>query len=206
MKINFIDVGSCGNLCRPWKGGNFKHIDYCLKIDPLNEKNKVVKKNIYYKCAAFEKEGMFPFYICSKKFNSSLFMPNYKVIAEEDKDRFIVEEIKDIKCMRIENIISETGINFDFIKIDTQGSDLAVLKGLGDFIDDLVGIHLEAYFIQMYEAMPLLKDINEYLESKNFTQVKSLRKKKNNIFDDFLYLKLDKNKNKLDLVKNIYGI
>ena len=42
MKLNFIDVGSCGSIGEPWKGGNLKHIDYCLKIDPRNNKNKQI--------------------------------------------------------------------------------------------------------------------------------------------------------------------
>jgi|GEM_PF-1894458 len=52
--------------------------------------------------------------------------------------------------------------------LDTQGSELAALKGCGDRIVEIKVIHTEVYFNAAYENQPLYWDIKSYLYSKGF--------------------------------------
>jgi len=207
MSINFIHVGSSGRLGKPWNSVDENTIKYILDIDPNEERRRKNNDNTFiYTCAVNDKEGVFPFYLCSKINNSSLYEPDMNVIKDEDKKRFIVKEVKDIKCRKLENIVSDLNIDFDFIKIDTQGADLPIIMGMGKHLKNVVAVHLEAYFIKMYKNMPLIEDIDSFMKDNNFTKICSLRKKQNPIFDDFLYINLDKEEDKVTLIKEIYGL
>ena len=56
--------------------------------------------------------------------------------------------------------------NLDFLKIDTQGSELEILKGIGEYFPLLMKI--EAQIIPMYENVPSWSELVNYLEKKNY--------------------------------------
>lgn len=73
--------------------------------------------------------GIVPFYICSMDSCSSLMdWGNGPTMGEMKKI--------EVECIRMDRFIEEIGINeIQFVSIDTQGSDLDVLKGFGDKIE-----------------------------------------------------------------------
>ena len=55
-----------------------------------------------------------------------------------------------------------------FLKMDTQGYDLEVFRGAGDFIDRVIGMQSELSIQPLYEGMPhYLKALQVY-ESRGF--------------------------------------
>jgi hypothetical protein len=59
--------------------------------------------------------------------------------------------------------------NVDFIKLDTEGSELDILKGAEKTLkNSVLGISVEVEFIKMYIDQPLFSDIDQYLRSLNF--------------------------------------
>ena len=62
----------------------------------------------------------------------------------------------------------EFNVNFDFIKLDTQGSELDILKGGDKLVECAKYILLEASIKPYNENAPLFNDIVEYLSSKEF--------------------------------------
>jgi len=57
----------------------------------------------------------------------------------------------------------------DFLSIDTQGSELDIIKGSGKILDEnIIGIMSEVEFHRLYEAQPLFGDICKYLQDKDF--------------------------------------
>ena len=57
----------------------------------------------------------------------------------------------------------------DFLSIDTQGSELDIIKGSGLILDEnIIGIMSEVEFHRLYEAQPLFGDICEYLQDRDF--------------------------------------
>jgi len=56
----------------------------------------------------------------------------------------------------------------DFLKLDTQGSELEILKGMGPYLDDVTLILVELPISGMNIGAPTLSHVSEYLESHNF--------------------------------------
>jgi hypothetical protein len=45
------------------------------------------------------------------------------------------------------------------VKVDTQGSELAVLAGAGDEMDRVLGFQLELSLVPLYESQPLIDEL-----------------------------------------------
>ena len=56
----------------------------------------------------------------------------------------------------------------DYLKIDTQGSELMILQNGREKLKDCVAIQVEVPFIPLYHNMPSLGDINNELRSQGF--------------------------------------
>lgn len=226
IKINLIDVGCADYISEPWKRYH-KYINFLLGFDINGYKNMVNQlklyniNNIIKKRLIFEKNDYYEMFICKKNQNSSLFPPNMEVISkyiirkkeltdERYKKRinhFKVKKVKKVKCIRLDKIINKLNMDFDFIKIDTQGADLQVLKSLGKYLNEsIIGIFIELFFLEMYKGISLYEEADCYLKDRGFEQVKKF-----NLVDkfcsDFLYIRKNSKKyDKIELIKHIYKI
>ena len=227
-KINVIDVGCAHSLDKEWrrkKENNLEKINFFIGFDPFGKSqtpyiNKEFPKNIIYNYAVFDKEGEYPFYICNKSQCSSLFPPNPKLVKKYVKigkkrygkekhiefHRMDIKKIIKVKCIRLDSIISRLKINFDFIKVDTQGADFQVLKSLGKYLTtQIVGVKSELFFQSLYKNITLYKVVNEFLRKKNFKCVKKFGN--NKFVTNFLYIRQDENKKEqIKIIKNIYKL
>ena len=67
----------------------------------------------------------------------------------------------------INNLLSDLNINnLDYLKIDTQGAELEILKGLGNYRPLLIKI--EAHFFSMYKNVPSWHKLVNYLYELNY--------------------------------------
>ena len=56
-------------------------------------------------------------------------------------------------------------INPDFVKLDTQGTELYILKGMQHTLTrSIFGVEAEVQFIEMYRGQPLSKKIDSLYE------------------------------------------
>lgn len=60
----------------------------------------------------------------------------------------------------------------DFLSLDTQGSELDILKGAEITLNSCVGLQLEVAFAEVYKGQPLFNDIDVFLRSKGFVFIK----------------------------------
>ena len=78
----------------------------------------------------------------------------------------------EIKILSLDNYINLKKFDLiDLLKIDTEGYELSVLKGLGDKISKIRLIHLEHHFDDMIIKNYKLSDIHHFLEQNNFKKV-----------------------------------
>ena len=81
-----------------------------------------------------------------------MYMPNEKAfdlhnIKQENFEDYKVTRTIEIECDTINSQLSELNINsLDYLKIDTQGSELEILKGIGNYRPQIIKI--EAHFFQ----------------------------------------------------------
>jgi FkbM family methyltransferase len=216
-KLNLIDVGAADNPPSFLKDNDIK---YRLLFDAIGglsyAKKKYKKKNtIIKKCAVFDKECYLPFYVCQKKQVSSLFEPNFVILnpwtlnkkTKIKRNRFNIKKIKKVECCRLDTIISETGVDFDILKIDTQGADFQVIKSLGDYLStQIIAIFTELFYKECYKNIKLYEKVNNFLKENNFKKVKMFGEK-HFMCNDFLYIREDeKKKDKIKLIKKRYEI
>lgn len=105
-----------------------------------------------------------------------------------------VESKKKINAFRLDSLIAieENFLkwhDFDFINIDTQGAELAILQGLGSYLalDSLKAIYLEVNSEELYKGIPTVNEIDEYLAKFNFLRCKTAWS--NAGWGDALYIK-----------------
>ncbi len=54
------------------------------------------------------------------------------------------------------------------LKLDTQGTELAILKGAEKALRPALGVEVEVEFLSIYERQPLFGDVDEFLRAQGF--------------------------------------
>ena len=104
--------------------------------------------------------------------SSSMYKPNSNTFDLYDfkKKNFPIFDITDeidIECTTIKESLNKFKVNnLDFLKIDTQGSELELLKGIGGYFPLLMKI--EAQVIPMYKNVPTWSELVNHLEKINY--------------------------------------
>jgi len=168
-KLFALDVGAQGGFN---SDGFFskKYIKFFnnILVEPnTDEANKLNDNNLINKGLWSKKEVKQLNILDNRVGSSSIFEPNEKNfdlhdIPLKDFSKFKVTRTVDIHCDTIEKILNEKNIdNLDYLKIDTQGSELEILKGLGKYKPLLIKI--EVHFFSMYKNVPSWNELVNYL-------------------------------------------
>lgn len=162
--ITVIDIGASGGYLAPWKNENIKVIGF----EPDERSFAELKQGDtakYFNIALWKEPGVRTIFLTKSRTDSSLLRPNTKIINNyTDPGRFDVVDTKEIKVDKLDNFVKEA----DFLKIDTQGSELEILKGGENLLAKLSGIEIEVEFIPIYEDQHLFWEINDYLKKFGF--------------------------------------
>lgn len=75
-----------------------------------------------------------------------------------------------------------------FLNLDIQGAELEALRGIGDCLEECVAIYTEVNTRPLYEGVPLLKDLDSFLDSYGFSRA-DWSINKNYGWGDALYLR-----------------
>jgi FkbM family methyltransferase len=78
------------------------------------------------------------------------------------------EEIE-VDVRRLEDWLLENSIEkVDFLWMDSQSTELEILKNSGNILQSVRAIHLEVSLIELYENSPLYSEVKQYLEENGF--------------------------------------
>jgi len=175
-KLIALDVGA--------QGGFFESNIFAKKynnffdpivVEPLsNEAEKLSKKN--YKVIT---KGLWStnckkkLYVLGKRLgSSSMYKPskdNYDLYNFKKKDfsLFDITNEIEVECITANESLNKLNIkHLDFLKIDTQGSELEILKGLGEYRPLIIKV--EAQVVPMYEDVPNWSELINYLYKINY--------------------------------------
>jgi FkbM family methyltransferase len=118
-----------------------------------------------YNFAISDEEGYFDFYEMDQNTGASSLLEPIDVPFSNNQWK----KIK-VNCKRLDNILNFLGVeSVDSIWMDTQGTELKVLKSLGKYLDDVLFIHAEASPEPYYKDHILKNEIEEFLNSNGFT-------------------------------------
>ena len=178
---------------------------YSFEASPINflklkKRENYLKHKFYYTDIKLEnialgsKEGVVSFKQFKESSSSTIKKINEQSTYYKKKMKFLnIFNSKDknyeefnLKVETLKNYISEKKINsIDFIKIDTEGYEYEILKGLGDSIIDVKYILFEHHYDNMIQKNYTFTDINNLLKEYNF---KSIFKKKMPFRKTFEYI------------------
>lgn len=99
-----------------------------------------------------------------------------------------VQEIIQLKTTRLDKILADS-FQYDFLNLDIQGAELEALKGLGEKINSFKFIYTEVNNEKIYQDIPLVNDLDEFLKLKNFKRI--ITKWTDSGWGDALYLRGD---------------
>ena len=202
-----VDVGASGGIHPRWSKTTEFYKGILFEPDP--REFDVLKKNsdnnlIVINSALSDSNKEIEFHLCKKQEVSSVYPPNFNFLNKfADSERFNVEKIIHLNADTLDNQLKKEGIDeVDFIKIDTQGYALSILKGCSSCLENVVGLEVEVEFEPVYIGQPLFNEVDNYVKENGFILVDLKRyywKRKNNkntgnrkgqiIFGDALYFK-----------------
>lgn len=174
-KIVALDVGAQGGFNENIFPKKYNDFFSPIMVEPIkDEADKLRKEN--YKVISkglWSNNCVKKLYIMKKRLgSSSLYKPNKDAYALYDLKKknypsFEVSNEIDIECTTIKESLNNLNIKkLDFLKIDTQGAEIEILKGLGNYLPLLIKI--EVQIVPMYENIPDWSELINHLYKLNY--------------------------------------
>ena len=175
-KLIALDVGAQGGffntgLFHPRYNNYFSPIlvePIAAEAEKIKSSNyKVISKGLWSK-----KCTKILYFLEKRPGSSSMFEPNKKNLnlygfKKKNYHLFDVTKKIKIKCDTLNSSLQKLNIKFlDYLKIDTQGAEYEILKGIGNFFPLLV--RLEVHTIPMYKNAPYWCKVINYMHQLGY--------------------------------------
>ena len=191
-RLTIFDIGGCEGEESVRYSRLFPNAQI-LTFEPLPNNQKLIKENIIkYKVnnvelisfAVSNLNGFSEFHVSSGhpenesnlldwdfgNKSSSLLLPN----NDNNPNWLEFKEKINVETITLKKVIKERKISqIDFIHMDVQGAELAVLKGADNYLKHIKAIWLEVSNMELYEGQPLMCDIEKFMNSNGFTLIKT---------------------------------
>lgn len=80
-----------------------------------------------------------------------------------------LESIVQVKTCSVDGFAKARRVQVDFLKVDTEGTELEVLEGAQDQLcSSVMGVRVNVNFQPVYKNQPLFQDIHTYLTTRDF--------------------------------------
>jgi FkbM family methyltransferase len=116
-----------------------------------------------------DRPGRLPLNVTASTSVSSFFTPTDAYAAGYAGGR--VARVENVEVARLDDILNHlpTEARRYFLKVDTQGYDLAVVNGAAGCIDRIVGLQIELSVMPIYEGAPEYLDALRFVHDRGFS-------------------------------------
>jgi FkbM family methyltransferase len=119
-------------------------------------------------------------HLCRSRGASSLYAPRRAFLDRfPDASRFDVVETRTVETEPLDALrradASALPAYVGFVKVDTQGSELAILTGARDLLREVAAVEVEVEFAGLYESQPVFRDVDRFLAESGFSLFKLRR-------------------------------
>ena len=172
-----MDVGAQGGF----NSDNFFSEKYNLffeeiLVEPIESEVDKLRSKFVIKKGLWSKKGKRKLYILDNRLgSSSMYEPNelnfdLHGIKQKDFGNYKETRTTEIECDTRDSQLSELNIkNLDYLKIYTQGAELVILKGLGNYRPLLMKV--EVHFFSMYKDVPSWHNLINHLSGLNYVLI-----------------------------------
>jgi FkbM family methyltransferase len=168
--IVIVDVGCRWGVESKWSSlpgavivGFDPDPEECERLRHLNPGQQFVPK------ALDSSSGKRTLYVTTQPACSSFYWPRQDLVPKYYWFCDIVlDKAIEVETTTLDAWTAESGLAIDFLKLDTQGSELDVLRGASRALEHVSMIETEVEFSEIYAGQPLFADVDAYLRSRGF--------------------------------------
>ena len=172
--VSLVDIGAAGGLQDRWKP--FSSFVDLVAVEPDPRAKDSIEKlesttlrslhRVNSTLASTARE--IDFYLCKHPRQSSVLMPNSKHFSKyNDGHKWNVEKVEQMSAITLDSALASK-IQPDFMKLDTQGSELDILHGATATLQNCLGVEVEVEFREIYQSQPLFGDVSKFLLNNEF--------------------------------------
>ena len=139
-----------------------------ILVEPLMNALKDEQQKNIIKKGLWSSKGARKIYILNKRpQSSSMYEPDKKALSiydfkEKDFHLFDVGNTEMVECDRLDSCLKDLNIdNLDYLKIDTQGAEFEILKGLGSYKPLMIKCEVQVF--PMYKKEPSWTEVTDTL-------------------------------------------
>ncbi|MDP3778553.1 MAG: FkbM family methyltransferase [bacterium] len=170
--LTLVDCGAAGGIHKRWEivEAHLRVVGFEPDSRSLESMQTLSSRHVYLPIGLHNKADTLEFYQAKTKTDSSLLRPRMPFLKKFPKaDRFETVSTAAMQVDRLDAVLARAGIDdVDFIKIDTQGSELYILQGALESLKVAAGVEVEVEFSVLYENQPLFADVDSLLRSQGF--------------------------------------
>jgi len=178
-KIRLLDIGAAGGIegiQDIWQP-HLKKVELvlCEPHKESYEKIKTKKYKVINKALGNEKKSNNLFYETRKPECSSMKELNLDYLKKfPNPERFETIKKSSVETTTLDDEFNDS--NFPhFIKIDTEGAELDILKGGEKTLQNVMGLVIEVYFTDLHKKQVKFDEINNFLRLRKFEFIDFLR-------------------------------
>lgn len=109
-------------------------------------------------------------HLTANGYASSMLPPNVDVIERWRPECIlpVTGEVK-LQCITLDDLAQRAGITtIDYLKLDTQGTELEIMRGGAETLTNTSVIRVEVEFIPLYQGQPLYGEVSSFLHEHGF--------------------------------------
>lgn len=170
-KFLLIDVGAEGGLEKEWRRVTplLRVIAAEPRTDHLGEGLTDANFDVTILNVALDSQsGERELYLAGSM--SSFLRPDLDLCEQFDLKPVTPMQRSLVKTTTLDEIVRDQRLRFvDFIKLDTQGTELDIIRGGAVTVGEMaVGMRVEVSFTRLYELQPLFADVDLHVRSQGF--------------------------------------